>query len=164
MVARPWSSSRLSCGDRLLLRCDGNAGNSFPTMQGKDPFSRARWQKLASSRCGRNSRASSRVETGMSANFFSFSKCVKDPLEVPEVCVISLETPQRKWAHLAWKGERPGYSRVAAGALDLRRGHQKPALVDSGKAGPHTSCSGASRDSSPLMPGPKTLCGVGAGT
>ena len=29
MVARPWSSSRLSCGERLLLRCDGNAGNSF---------------------------------------------------------------------------------------------------------------------------------------
>ena len=27
MVARPWSSSRLSCGERLLLRCDGNAGN-----------------------------------------------------------------------------------------------------------------------------------------
>ena len=37
MVARPWSSSRLSCGERLLLRCDGNAGNSFPTMQGKIP-------------------------------------------------------------------------------------------------------------------------------
>ena len=36
MVARPWSSSRLSCGERLLLRCDGNAGNSFPTKQGKD--------------------------------------------------------------------------------------------------------------------------------
>ena len=33
MVARPWSSSRLSCGERLLLRCDGNAGNSF-TEQG----------------------------------------------------------------------------------------------------------------------------------
>ena len=26
MVARPWSSSRLSCGERLLLRCDGIAG------------------------------------------------------------------------------------------------------------------------------------------
>ena len=25
------SSSRLSCGERLLLRCDGNAVNSFPT-------------------------------------------------------------------------------------------------------------------------------------
>ena len=37
MVARPWCSSRLSCGKRLLLRCDGNAGNSFPTTQGRDP-------------------------------------------------------------------------------------------------------------------------------
>ena len=27
MVARPWSSSRLSCGERLLLRCDGTLGN-----------------------------------------------------------------------------------------------------------------------------------------
>ena len=26
MVAPPWSSSRLSCGERLLLSCDGNAG------------------------------------------------------------------------------------------------------------------------------------------
>ena len=31
-----------SCGERLLLRCDGNAGNSFPTKQGKDPSSQAR--------------------------------------------------------------------------------------------------------------------------
>ena len=42
MVARPWSPSRLSCGKRLLLSCDGNAGNSFPTTQGKDPSFRAR--------------------------------------------------------------------------------------------------------------------------
>ena len=40
MVARPRSSSRLSCGERLLLRCDGNAGNSFPTTQGNDPSTR----------------------------------------------------------------------------------------------------------------------------
>ena len=80
-----WSSSRLSCGDCLLLRCDGNAGNSFPNMQGKDPSSRDRRRKRGSSRCGRDSSASSRLETGMSANFFSFRKCVKDPLEVPEV-------------------------------------------------------------------------------
>ena len=33
MVARPWSSSRLSCGDHLLLRCNRNAGNSFPYTQ-----------------------------------------------------------------------------------------------------------------------------------
>ena len=85
MVARPWSSSHLSCGERLLLRCDGNAGNSFPTTQGKDPSSRARRQKRGSSGCGRDSRASSGVETGMSGNFLSCSKGVKDPLDVPEV-------------------------------------------------------------------------------
>ena len=85
MVARPWSSSRLSCGERLLLRCDENAGNSFPTTQGKDPSSRARGLKRGSSGCGRDSRASSRVETGMSGYFLSCSKGVKDHLEVPEV-------------------------------------------------------------------------------
>ena len=85
MVARRCSSSRLSCGERLLLRCDGNAGNSFPTTQGKDPSSLARIRKRGSSGCGRDCRASSRVEKGMSGNFLSCSKGVKDPLEVPEV-------------------------------------------------------------------------------
>ena len=85
MVARPWSSSRLSCGERLLLRCDGNAGNSFLNMQGKDPSSRARRLERGSSGCGRDSRASSRVETSMSGNFLSCSKGVKDPVEVPDV-------------------------------------------------------------------------------
>ena len=47
--------------------------------------SRARMRKRVSSGCGRDSRASSRVETGMSGNFLSCSKGVKDPLEVPEV-------------------------------------------------------------------------------
>ena len=84
-VARPWSSSRLSCGERLHLRCDGNAGNSFPTTQGKDPSSRARRRKRGSSGCGRESRAPSRVKTGTSGNFLSCSKGVKDPLEVPDV-------------------------------------------------------------------------------
>ena len=77
--------SCLSCGERLLLRWDGNAGNSFPTTQGKDPSSRARRRKRGSSGCGRASRVSSRVESGMSGNFLSCSKGVKDPLDVPEV-------------------------------------------------------------------------------
>ena len=85
MVARPWSSSGLSCGERMFLRCDGNTGNSFPTTQGKDPSSRARRRKRGSSGYGRDSRASSRVETGMLGNFLCCSKGVKDPLEVPEV-------------------------------------------------------------------------------
>ena len=104
MVAGPWSSSCLSCGERLLWRCDGNAGNSFPTTQGKDPSSQARRRKRGSSGCGRDSRASSRMETGMSGSFLSCSKGVNDPLEVPRFGVISLETPQRKWASSRMEG------------------------------------------------------------
>ena len=89
----------------------------------------------------------------MSRNLLSCSKGVKDPLEVPEVRSDSLETPQHEWAHLAWRRELPGFSRVAAGALDFRRGPQGPALVASGKDSPHASCSGASWDSSPVDAG-----------
>ena len=37
MVARPFSSSRFSCGECVLLRCDGNAGISFLSTEWKDP-------------------------------------------------------------------------------------------------------------------------------
>ena len=104
MVTRPWSSSRLSCRERLLLRCDGNAGNSFPTKQGKDPSSRASRRKRDSSGCGRYPHASSRVETGMSGNFFSCSKGVKDLLKFQRLGVISLERPQRKWSSSRLEG------------------------------------------------------------
>ena len=104
MVARPWSSSRLSCGERLLLCCDGNAGNSFPTMQGKDPSSRARRRKRGSSGCGRDSRACSRVETGMSGNFLSCCTGVRTLWKFQRLGVISLETPQRKWASSRLEG------------------------------------------------------------
>ena len=104
MVSRPWRSPRVSCGDRLLLRCDRNAGNSFPTTQGKDSTSRSMRRKRGFSGCGQDSRASSRVERGTSGNFLSCSKGVKDPLEVPEARLISLETPPRKWASSRLEG------------------------------------------------------------
>ena len=81
MVARPWSSSPLSGGERLLLRCDRNAGNSFPNTKGKEPSSRARRRKRGSSGCGRDSRASSREETVMSGNFWSLPRGVSPRLE-----------------------------------------------------------------------------------
>ena len=165
MVARPWSSSRLSCGECLLLKCDGNAGNYFPTTQGKDPSSRAMRRKRGSSGCGRDSCASSRVETGMSGNFLCCSKGVKDPLEVPEVrcdlprvasAEMGLISPGGEnlldfleLRHvlstydgdlrdpLWWRQQRPVPMRVARGPLGIPL---------------------------PLMPGPKTLCGVGPGT
>ena len=61
------------------MRCDGNARNSFPTTQGKDPSCRARRQKRGSCGCGRDSPASSLVETGMSGNSLSCSKGPKSP-------------------------------------------------------------------------------------
>ena len=165
MVARPWGSSKLSSGECPLLRCDRNAGNSFPTRQGKNPSSRARRQKRGSSGCGRDSRASSRVESGMLRNFLSCSKRVKDPLEVPEfrcdeprdasaeMGLISpegenlLDTLELRQVLLCydgdirdqlwWPQERPVPMRVAWGPLGI--------LL-------------------PSMPGLKILCGVGAGT
>ena len=109
--------------------------------------------------------ASSRVETGMSGNFLSCSKGVKDPLEVPEVrCdkprdalaemgLISpggehllgfFELPQVLSTSegdimdpLWWPQERPVPMRVARGLIGIPL---------------------------PSMPRPKTMCGVGAGT
>ena len=156
MVARPWSPSSLSCGERLLLRCDENTGNSFPTTQGKDPSSQARRRKRGSSGCGRDSRASSRVETGMSGSSLSCSKGVfRIRWNFQRLGVISLEKPQRKWASSRLEG-RTSWIFSSCGRC-LRRRPQRPALVASGKSSPHASCSGASRDSSPVDAGAKDL-------
>ena len=164
MVARPWSSSRLSCGERLLLRCEGNAGNSFPTTQGKDPCSRAMRRKRGSCGYGRDSRASSGVGTAMSGNFLSCNKGVNTRRKFQRLCVISLEMPQRKWASSRLEGRISWIFSSCGRCSRLTKGPQGPALVASGKASPLASCSGASQDSSPSMTGPKILCGVGAGT
>ena len=164
MVARPWSSSRLSCGERLLLRCDRNAGNSFPTTQGKDPSSRARRWKRGSSGWGRVSGAPSRVETGMSGTFLSCSKGVKDPWKFQMLGVISLETPQRKWASSRLEGQPPGLFLVAAGALVLRWGPREPLWWPQERPVPMRVARGPLGISLPSMPVLKTLCGVGAGT
>ena len=84
MVARPWSSACLTCAECRLLRCDGKAGNSFTSTQEMDPSSRARRQKGAPLDVGGTLVLPARVEMGMSGNFLSCSKGVKDPLEVPE--------------------------------------------------------------------------------
>ena len=67
------------------LEMRGKRREFFPDHEGNDTSSRARRRKRGSSGCGQDSRASSRMETGMSGNFLSCSKGVKDPLEVPEV-------------------------------------------------------------------------------
>ena len=61
--------------------------------------------------------------------------------------------PRAVSPHLEWGHARALSSRVVAEALDLRRGPQRPTLVASGKASRHASCSGFSRDSSPVDAG-----------
>ena len=157
--------SSLSCGERLLLRCDRNAGNSFPTTQGKDPSSRARRRKRVSSGCERVSRASSRVETGMSGNFLSCSKGVKDPLEVPDV---RCEEPREASAEMGLIS--PGGENLLD-FLELRQvlstydgGIRDPLWWPQERPVPMRVARGPLGIPLPSMPGTKTLCGVGAGT
>ena len=165
MVARPWSSFRLSCGDRLLLRCDGNAGNSFPTTQGKDPTSRVRRRNRGSSGCGRDSRASSQVETGMSGNFLSCSNGVKDHLEVPDIRSDQPGDASAEMGLISPGGENLMYFLKLRQVLSTYEGDLRDPLwwplerpvrlrVARGTLGIPL----------PSMPVPKTLCGVGAGT
>ena len=57
----------------------------FPEHAGKVSLLSRYEMETGSSGCGRDSPASSRVETSMSGNFLSCSKSVKDPLGGPEV-------------------------------------------------------------------------------
>ena len=152
-VARPWGSSRLSGGERLLLRCDGNAGNSFPNTQGKDPSSRARRRKRGSSGCGRDSRASSRAETGMSGNFLSCSKGVKDLWKFQRLGVISLETPQRKWASSRLEGTTSWIFSSCGRGSQLTTGTSGTRSGGLRKGQSPCELLGAYRDSSPVDAG-----------
>ena len=80
----------------------------------------------------------------MSGNFLS---CSKDPFEFPEFrCDETLDASEEMGLI------SPGAENLLdfLESLELRRGPQEPALVASGKARPHASCSGASWDSSPI--------------
>ena len=165
MVGKPWSSSRLSCRERLLLRCDGNAGNSFPTTQGKDPSSRARRQKQGSCGCGQDSCASSRVETGMSGNFLSCSKGVKDPLEVPEFRCDKPRDDSAEMGLISPGGEDLlGFLELWQVLLTYDGDVRDPLWWPQERPVPMQVPRGPLRIPLQSMPGPKTLCGVSAGT
>ena len=114
----PWCSTRLSIGDRLILRWDGNAGIPFPMKQGNAP--------------------SSRDEEGNTGLYLSCGGSLSVPLEWIRVCRGLLELHQafqgpfrgsrgkvgflsrccsRKGPHLTLRAKSPGFYRVAAGNL-----------------------------------------------
>ena len=147
------------------MRCVGNAGNSFLTTQGKDPSSAARRRKRGSSGCGRESRASSRVESGISGNFLSCSKGVKDPLEVQEVRCDYSRDASAEMGLISLGGENlldfvelrqvlSTYDGDFRDPLWWPQERQVPVQVARGPLGIPL----------PSMLGPKTLCGVSAGT
>ena len=78
--------------------------------------------------------------------------------------MISLETPQRKWASYRLEGRTSRIFSSFCRSSRLRREPQGPALVASGKASPHGVARGPLGIPLPSMPEPKTLCGVGAET
>ena len=165
MVARPWSSSRLSCGERLLLICDGNAGNSFPNTQGKDPSARARRGKRGFSGCGQDSRASSRVETGISGNFLNCSKGVKDPLEVPDVRCDSPRDASAEIGLISPGGDNLQDFFELRQVLSTYNGELRdPFWWPQERPVPMRVARGPLRIPLPSMQGPKILCGVDAGT
>ena len=165
MMARHWSFSRLSCGERLLLRCDGNAGKYFPITHGKDPSSRARRQKRVSSGCGRDSRASSRVETGMSGNFLSCSKGVKDPFEVPGVRCDKPRDASAEMGLISPGGENLlDFLELRQVLSNYYRDLRDPLWWPQERPVPMRVVRVPLGIPLPSMPGPKTLCGIGAGT
>ena len=78
--------------------------------------------------------------------------------------MISLEKPQRKWASSRLEGRSSWIFRVVAGALDLRRGLRDPLWWPQERPVPMRVARETLGIPLPSMPGPKTLCGVGAGT
>ena len=89
----------------------------------------------------------------MSGNFLSCSKGVKDPLEVPEVRCELPRDASAEMGLISPGGENLLDFLELRRVLDLRRGSQGPGLLASGKASPHASCSGVSRDFSPVDAG-----------
>ena len=132
----------------------------FPTLQGKDPSSRARRQKRVSSGCGRESRASFRVEPGKSGNFLS---CSKDPFEFPEFRCDEPPDASEEMGLISPGGEN---------LLDFLELRQVPSTYDGDlrdplwwpqeRPVPMRVTRGPLGIPLPSMPVPKTLCGVGA--
>ena len=86
----------------------------------------------------------------MSGNFLSCSKGVKDPLEDLEVRCDYPRNDSAEMGLISPGGENLLNLPELRQVLSSYDGDLRDPLVASGKASPHASCSGASRDSSPV--------------
>ena len=137
----------------------------FPEHAGKGSVRRARRRKQGSFGCGRDSRASSQVQTGMSGNFLSCKNGLKDPLEVPEVRCEYLRDASAEMGLISPGGENlldylELWQVLSTYDGDLR----DPLWWPQERPVPMQVPRGPLRIPLPSMPGPKILCGVCAGT
>ena len=78
--------------------------------------------------------------------------------------MISLETPQRKWALSAWRGVPPGILELRQVLSTYDGDLRDPLWWPQERTVPMRVARGPLGIPPPSMPGPKTLCDVGAGT
>ena len=78
--------------------------------------------------------------------------------------MISLETPQRKWASSAWRGVPPGILELQQVLSTYEGDLRDPLWWPQERTVPMRVAQGPLGIPLPSMLGPKTLCGVGAGT
>ena len=108
---------------------------------------------------------SSRVETGMSGNFLSCSKGVKDPLEVPEVSCDLPRDASSEMGLISPGGENLLYFLELRQVLSTYDGDLRDTLWwPQERPVPKRVARGPLGIPLPSMLGPKTLCVVSAGT
>ena len=105
------------------------------------------------------------VETGMSGNFLSCSKGVKVQLEVPEVRSDLPRDVSAEMGLISPAGENLLDFLQLRQVLSTYDGDLRdPLWWPQERPVPMRVARGPLRNPLPSMPGPKTLCGVGAGT
>ena len=105
------------------------------------------------------------METGVSGNFLSCSKGVKEPFEVQEGrCDFPRDATEEKGLISNGGDNFLVFHELWQVPLELRWGPQGPARVASRKASLHASCKGPLGIPLQSVPGPKTSSGGEAGT
>ena len=100
----------------------------------------------------------------MSGNFLSCSKGVKELLEFQRLGVISLETPQQKWASSHLEGRTSWIFSSCGWCSNYDGDLRDPLWWPQESPVPMRVARGPLGIPVPSMPGPKSMCGVGAGT
>ncbi|KAI4563998.1 hypothetical protein MJT46_009796 [Ovis ammon polii x Ovis aries] len=139
----PWMSAGPSCFLSSGDRCERNAGNSFPTKQGKDPTSRATKQKRGSSGGVRHLRASSQLETGLSHVHTWWESILGFNVKAVQGKQVPLDRTDTSGGLLEWWHD-PGVPLAflwRAPLLEMRQERREFFIYETGRGSPISRCS-----------------------